>query len=129
MKNALEYINQNKDRFINELIDLLKIPSISADSNYKDSMIKTAEAVKKNLLEAGCDSAEICYTPLPIWSIFAGSRSIFLTLRPRVYIFMYTVSFCYVGRQIPGVKEKSLAGTTAHESSRNAIIWHSEFRF
>ena len=63
MKNIKKYVEENKDRFLSELIDLLKIPSISADSNYKDSMIKTAEAVKKNLLEAGCNSAEICETP------------------------------------------------------------------
>jgi acetylornithine deacetylase/succinyl-diaminopimelate desuccinylase-like protein len=63
MKDIKKYVEENKERFLSELIDLLKIPSISADSNYKDSMIKTAEAVKKNLLEAGCNSAEICETP------------------------------------------------------------------
>jgi len=63
MKDIKKYVEGNKERFLSELIDLLKIPSISADSNYKDSMIKTAKAVKKNLLEAGCDSAEICETP------------------------------------------------------------------
>ena len=63
MTDIKKYIEENKDRFLSELIDLLKIPSISADSNYKESMLKTAEAVKKNLLEAGCDSAEICETP------------------------------------------------------------------
>lgn len=63
MADIKDYIAKNKDRFLTELVDLLKIPSISADSNYKDDMLKTAEAVKEKLLEAGCDSAEICETP------------------------------------------------------------------
>ena len=41
MKSAKPYIQENKQRFINELIDLLKIPSISADSNYKEDIINT----------------------------------------------------------------------------------------
>ncbi len=61
------YINSHKDRFINELVELLKLPSISADSNYKKDTIKTAKAVEKALSEAGCDTVEICETPgLPI---------------------------------------------------------------
>ena len=63
MKSAKPYIEKNKDRFIEELIELLKIPSISADSAYKKDVIKTAEAVKKSLEKAGCDKVEICETP------------------------------------------------------------------
>ena len=63
MKSAKPYIEKNKDRFIDELIELLKIPSISADPAYKKDIIKTAEAVKKQLEKAGCDSVEICETP------------------------------------------------------------------
>ena len=63
MKNARTYIENNKDRFLNELIELLKIPSISADSAYKNDVIKTAEAVKESLIKAGCDTVEICETP------------------------------------------------------------------
>ena len=48
MNNIQSYINQNKDRFLNELIELLKIPSISADSAYKKDVLKTAETVKTN---------------------------------------------------------------------------------
>jgi acetylornithine deacetylase/succinyl-diaminopimelate desuccinylase-like protein len=48
---------------LDELIELLKIPSISADSAYKKDVLKTAEAVKKQLEKAGCDSVEICETP------------------------------------------------------------------
>lgn len=63
MKSAKPYIQENKQRFLNELIDLLKIPSISADSNYKEDVINTAEVVKNRLKEAGCDLIEICKTP------------------------------------------------------------------
>jgi acetylornithine deacetylase/succinyl-diaminopimelate desuccinylase-like protein len=63
MKSAKPYIQENKQRFLNELIDLLKIPSISADSNYKEDVINTAEVVKNRLKEAGCDLVEICKTP------------------------------------------------------------------
>jgi acetylornithine deacetylase/succinyl-diaminopimelate desuccinylase-like protein len=63
MTDIKTYINQNKDRFINELFDLLRIPSISADPSYKDAMIQMAEAVKSALEKAGCDSVEICETP------------------------------------------------------------------
>lgn len=54
-----EYLEQHKDRFLNELLDLLKIPSVSADSKYKDDVARCAEAVKSHLLAAGCDMAEI----------------------------------------------------------------------
>ena len=63
MQNIKAYVEEHKDRFINELIELLKIPSISADSAYKNDVIKTAQAVKQSLLDAGCDVVEICETP------------------------------------------------------------------
>ena len=63
MKSAKSYILENKQRFIDELIDLLKIPSISADSTYKTAVIRTADLVKNSLKKAGCDQVEICETP------------------------------------------------------------------
>ena len=48
MENLTSYISQNKDRFINELIELLKIPSISADSAFSQDVLNTAEAVKRH---------------------------------------------------------------------------------
>ena len=56
------YINSNKERFLNELLDLLKIPSISSKPEHKSDMDKTAEAVKQRLIEAGADKVEICQT-------------------------------------------------------------------
>lgn len=54
-----EYQEQHKDRFLNELLALLRIPSISARSEHKDDMIRCAEAVKQRLLEAGADTVTI----------------------------------------------------------------------
>jgi acetylornithine deacetylase/succinyl-diaminopimelate desuccinylase-like protein len=62
MQGIKAYINNNKDRFLNELIQLLKIPSISADSAYKNDVLKTAEVVAEELKKAGCDQVEICKT-------------------------------------------------------------------
>tara|TARA_B100000902_G_scaffold163425_2_gene158645 strand:- start:69435 stop:70826 length:1392 start_codon:yes stop_codon:yes gene_type:complete len=56
------YINNNKERFINELIELLKIPSISADPNYKNDVITCSKNVAKLLKEAGAKNVEICET-------------------------------------------------------------------
>ena len=56
------YVNANKERFLNELLDLLKIPSISAKPEHKPDMFTTAEAVKQLLIEAGADKVEICQT-------------------------------------------------------------------
>lgn len=62
MENIKTYIQQNKDRFINELIELLKIPSVSADSAYSQDVIDTSEAIKRSLEKAGCDKVEMCET-------------------------------------------------------------------
>ncbi|NDC41631.1 MAG: M20/M25/M40 family metallo-hydrolase, partial [Chitinophagia bacterium] len=57
-----QYQEQNKERFLNELLELLRIPSVSADSKYKDDVKRCAEAVKEHMLQAGCDTAEVCPT-------------------------------------------------------------------
>jgi acetylornithine deacetylase/succinyl-diaminopimelate desuccinylase-like protein len=57
------YVQEHKDRFINELIELLKIPSVSADTAYSHDVILTADAVKVSLENAGCNFVEICDTP------------------------------------------------------------------
>ena len=62
MHNISDYIESNKQRFIDELLDLLKIPSVSADPAFKNDVLKTAEAIKTSLLNAGCESVEICKT-------------------------------------------------------------------
>lgn len=63
MSDIKSYLSTHKERFINELIELLKIPSVSADPAYAKDVLKTAEAVKDSLEKAGCDFVEICETP------------------------------------------------------------------
>ncbi|MGB0891804.1 MAG: dipeptidase [Flavobacteriaceae bacterium] len=63
MQNVQEYIKEHKERFINELIDLLKIPSVSADPAFNQDVLNTADAVKNSLEKAGCNKVEICETP------------------------------------------------------------------
>ena len=63
MENIKQYVQENKERFLNELIDLLKIPSVSADSAYAHDVMTTAEEVKRRLEEAGCGTVELCETP------------------------------------------------------------------
>ena len=59
MKSTQTYIQDNKERFLNELLELLKIPSVSADPAYSSDVKKTAEFIKNSLEKAGCDIAEI----------------------------------------------------------------------
>src|ERR1700709_605030 len=60
--NWKEYQDQNKDRFLSELLDLLRIPSVSARTEHKEDMIICAEAFKAKLLAAGADKVEIIPT-------------------------------------------------------------------
>lgn len=62
MSNIKEYINNNKDRFINELVELLKIPSVSADAAYDGDVAKTAEAVKQQMIAAGAENVAVFET-------------------------------------------------------------------
>lgn len=57
-----KYIDENKDRFLAELFELLKIPSISSDSSKKPEIIQAADYIKVKLEETGVDYAEICET-------------------------------------------------------------------
>jgi acetylornithine deacetylase/succinyl-diaminopimelate desuccinylase-like protein len=62
MQSWTQYQNDNRDRFLEELLGLLRIPSVSADSKYKGDVARCADAVKEHLLQAGCDTAEVCVT-------------------------------------------------------------------
>ena len=57
--NIKEYIEQNKERFLDELFELIRIPSISAESEHKEDMVHCAEKWREYLLSAGCDRAEV----------------------------------------------------------------------
>ena len=62
MEFIKEYIKENKERFIEELIELLKIPSISADPIYKNDVLRCADVVAAALASAGANNVEICPT-------------------------------------------------------------------
>ena len=62
MKETLNYIQENKQRYVDELFELLKIASISADPAYKDEVLKCADEVAKFLRDAGADDVEVCET-------------------------------------------------------------------
>ncbi len=59
MQNIQNYIQENKERFLDELLEMLRIPSISADPKYKGDVAKTADLVAESLTKAGCAKVEI----------------------------------------------------------------------
>jgi len=63
MSSLFNYIDTNIDRFTSELFDLLRIPSISADSKYKGDVKKAAEFVKHQLESIGLEEVRLCETP------------------------------------------------------------------
>ena len=58
----LEYLNDHKDKFLNELLDLLRIPSVSADKKFDGDVRNAATFVRDQLIAAGVDHAELCET-------------------------------------------------------------------
>ncbi len=63
MQAVQDYIEKNKQRFLDELFELLRLPSISADPAYKEQVRQTAEKVAENLLKAGADRVQVYETP------------------------------------------------------------------
>ncbi|MDT8392610.1 MAG: dipeptidase [Bacteroidales bacterium] len=59
MEHVKKYIAENKDRFLDELFALIRIPSISSESARKDDMKRAAEYWKESMLKAGADKAEV----------------------------------------------------------------------
>src|SRR5690554_5276017 len=62
MKKTQDFISNNQQRFLDELFELLRIPSVSADPANKSDVQSAAELVAKHLKEAGADEVEICQT-------------------------------------------------------------------
>lgn len=62
MSQFSAYVNDNKERYLNELFELLRIPSVSADPKYKPEVLRTAEAVKAKLEAAGAENCALCDT-------------------------------------------------------------------
>ncbi|MGB3589983.1 MAG: peptidase dimerization domain protein, partial [Tunicatimonas sp.] len=62
MSNFQTYVEQNQDRFLDELFDLLRIPSVSTDSKFADDVRRTADFLKERLVEAKFDNDEVVET-------------------------------------------------------------------
>lgn len=62
MENIANLVAQNKETYISELMDLLRIPSVSADSKYKADVLRAAEFILKKLKDGGADNAEVIPT-------------------------------------------------------------------
>jgi acetylornithine deacetylase/succinyl-diaminopimelate desuccinylase-like protein len=62
MDKVQNFITENKNRFISELLDWLRIPSVSADSKFKNDVVRAAEYVAEKLKTAGAENVEVCPT-------------------------------------------------------------------
>ncbi|MGB0863350.1 MAG: dipeptidase [Saprospiraceae bacterium] len=62
MENLKTYIEANKDRFLEELFELLRMPSVSADPAFKADVMATADYIYEKMVAAGADNVEICQT-------------------------------------------------------------------
>ena len=79
-----DYQEKNKERFLSELFELLRIPSVSAKKEHKDDMTRCAEAIKQRLLEAGAD--EVTIYPTDGHPIVFGKK-IFDASKPTVLVY------------------------------------------
>lgn len=84
MNSFAAYIQTHKNRFLDELFSLIRIPSISADSTYIPHMHEAATAVTKALQDAGCTHTELC--PTKGFPIVYGEKIIDPTL-PTVLVY------------------------------------------
>jgi len=62
MQSIKNYVAHNKQRFLDELFELLRFPSVSADPAYKIEVLKTADFVAQKLIDSGADKVEVCPT-------------------------------------------------------------------
>ena len=84
MQTIKNYVAQNKQRFLDELFELLRFPSVSADPAYKTDVLKTADFVAKKLTDAGADKVEVC--PTAGYPIVYGEKIIDST-KPTVLVY------------------------------------------
>ena len=74
MKEIKNYVESNRERFLDELFELIRIPSISARAEAKEEMFKTAEFIRQSLLDAGADHAEVKETTG--WPVVYGHKMV-----------------------------------------------------
>ena len=84
MQQINTYIEENKKRFLDELLELLRFPSVSADPKYKNDVRSTADYLKKKLETAGADKVELCETAG--YPILYGEKIIDINL-PTVLVY------------------------------------------
>ena len=84
MQTIKNYVDENRQRFLDELFELLRFPSVSADPKYKGDVLKTADFVAEKLKEAGADKVEVCATDG--YPIVYGEKIIDSTL-PTVLVY------------------------------------------
>ncbi len=84
MKAIKDYVETHRDRFLEELFELIRIPSVSSKTEAKDDMLKAAEHIKGNLLQAGADHAEVKETSG--WPVVYGHKLLDKSL-PTVLVY------------------------------------------
>ena len=84
MKAIKDYVETHKDRFLEELFELIRIPSVSSKADAKDDMNRTAEHIKDALLKAGADHAEVKKTSG--WPVVYGHKMVDPSL-PTVLVY------------------------------------------
>jgi acetylornithine deacetylase/succinyl-diaminopimelate desuccinylase-like protein len=84
MKAIKDYVDTHKDRFLEELFDLIRIPSVSSKAEAKDDMSRAAEYIKESLLKAGADHAEVKETSG--WPVVYGHKLLDASL-PTVLVY------------------------------------------
>lgn len=89
MDETQKFISENKQRFLDELIELLKIPSVSADPAYNQDVLNTADKVAEYLNAAGADNVEVCETNG--YPVVYGEK--LLTRLYRPFLFMDTMTY------------------------------------
>ncbi len=62
MDTIKQYVAEHKDRLLNELFELLRFPSVSADPKYREYVLQTADYVAQKLRDAGAENVEVCTT-------------------------------------------------------------------
>ena len=79
-----DYIQKNKDKFLEELFEFIKIPSVSADLSFKKDVLKAASFLEQNLKEIGVDNVELF--PTDGYPIIDGEKIVEIILPTmRVY--------------------------------------------
>ena len=114
MKEIKSYVDSNKDRFLNELFELIRIPSISAIANAKDDMHKAAESIRQSLLNAGADHAEHDGRVVGFM--------IYELHKTRLHILNFAVHPDFQRRQVGGQMMQKLVGKLSQQRRSRIVL-------